>query len=326
MGDASGDRWRCNVAFYESVQITRKDGGGRCWVPGWVPVKRSLPWGALCRCMTTFREVRDGETEDDRKARVPLWSPGVPVGEHRSKGEVAAVSCLVLDIDGGVDFREVARDAFGSWPLVWHTSFRTSPSRPKGRIVVPLEVPVPVAWWPRVWWWANRRCGGAMDPATKDAGRVYYLPATDGRDGHAAEVVDDFGGLLDLRPWDALPLTPDEEEEERRKELAARMPIPRWSPATADDGTREKKYGLKVLQSTCAKVASAGKGQRNPALTRAAYLIGGYVETGAIDEGDALEALIAAGMACGLSSDEAGDVARRQLEMGKARPVRVELD
>lgn len=300
--------WSCPLAFYEATKI-RKDGRD-LWVPGWTPVKRDVTWDGMVAGFTRFRPAID-------KMYAPAWSPGVPVGDRRCNDDVTHLSCLVLDVDDGPDFRMLA-DRFVGVPLILHTSWSHTPERPKGRIIVPLAEPVPVGWWPRVWHWANALAGGCMDPATKDPARLYFLPATDGRPHEAW--VQSAGSLLDLRPYDTLPPTPEEVAAEEARRLRERQPRQPWRPGAPDAASRARRYAEQVLARRCEAVASSTK-YRNKALCAAAWTVGGYVGGGYLDEGTAIADLALAGEAAGLGHEEAADVASRMVRGGKAKPL-----
>lgn len=279
-------------------------------------MKRSLSWETLVRCMTTFRRVPS-------KDRAPLWSPGVPRGDHREKEATEAVSCVVCDIDKNADFREVARSAFMEFLHLWHSSWNHTEENPRGRIVVPLAVPVPARHWRRAWWLVNKMCGGTMDPATKDPCRVYYLPATDGRIPTCSYYSDDSLPMLDLRPFDELPPTPEEVEEERRRREAERNPLP---PLSCEERRNaERRFVHKTLQICCEEIATAEKGTRNGIIAKQAFKMGGYVAGGYIEAERARTFLLSACAAAGYEPGRAIDVVDRQMAAGARKPVRLNL-
>lgn len=143
-------------------------------------------------------------TED--KTGLPAWSPATyERGKPRAVSSVLAVSALVLDYDGGATL-EHARASWEPWPHVGHTSWSHSDDKPKCRIVVPFERPIPATGWARVWAWAKARAP-EIDDACKDPSRLYFLPfGRDGRDGRARDAWrwEEPAHLLNL-DWRALP-------------------------------------------------------------------------------------------------------------------------
>lgn len=144
-----------------------------------------------------FRGARDVDprpdswTWDDLVARLgrhevraskdgPCWSPTrYRRGYTRSAPGVESLSCFVADVDDGhpPELVHAALERRGVLHLI-HSSFSSTPARPKYRIVVPLSVPVPSAEWRSVWPVLVRLLAdGHVDPGTGDRPRMYYLPS-----------------------------------------------------------------------------------------------------------------------------------------------------
>ena len=112
------------------------------------------------------------------KDELPLWSPAVFDGS-RKKANVVELSCLVLDYDDGTAINAAVK-VWGPWAHIIYTTPSHGPDGDRFRVVLPLAQPVAAADWPRVWQWAEQRAGRTVDPACKDASRIYY--------GHAGDV------------------------------------------------------------------------------------------------------------------------------------------
>lgn len=214
------EEYTFDCCFYLPLWLPEK---GR-WVPGVKPRAARLNWPKLSEGLTRFREAPE-------KAKAPGWQPVRLTAPYRSAANVEHVSCLVLDCDDGTD-PETASKAWSDWPHIWHTTWSSTPEAPKVRIVVPLEVPCPVKWFPRLWRWAQERIGGVADEQAKDASRYYFLP-TRGPAGDCRSGVHDPGGYcLDPRPWETLPETPGERAAREAKTRASNRPPP--APTTGD--------------------------------------------------------------------------------------------
>ncbi len=175
---------------------------GQRWVPGMKATPARLTWRSLVAGLTRWREVPS-------KAECPGWMPVELSTPYRRKENVVSVSCLVLDIDSGLDI-EAASARFSDWPHILHTSYSSTLDFHKARLVIPLEAPCPAMWFPRLWRWGQSRIGGMADEQSKDASRYFYLPAV-GPGGHNETIVNDAGSsFLDPRPWSRLPETPEE--------------------------------------------------------------------------------------------------------------------
>lgn len=80
-------------------------------------------------------------------------------------------------------------------------------------------------------------------------------------------------------------------------------------------------HAMRALLRSVNEVTNAGKGKRNEALHRRAFLIGGFVGAGALDRGLAERELIAIGVAAGQSRSEAQSTVRSGLTAGEQRPI-----
>ena len=215
--------WTADICAYEAQHV-----GGR-WIPGWVPLQMSLSWPSLCRSLTRFRIVSE-------KMRVPAWSPVRLSGTRRCNADVIHVSCVVLDVDDGTPIDEVAR-RMDAGVYIAHSSWSHSAQLAKGRLIIPLEVPVPLAYWPMAWQRVQRMAGQAADESTKDASRLYFLPAQLYRNGspHFARVSDDGGPMFDLRPFELPP---------------APIAPKRWKPSDLVGAAREERKRYKEDPAT----------------------------------------------------------------------------
>lgn len=122
------------------------------------------------------RGVLRGEVGKQVKMDFRVWSPAayVPGGERR-KEDVAQLSCLVLDYDGGATIED-ARDQWFSWFHVMHTTWSHTAEVNKFRVVLPLAQPAPAASWYDVWRWVHEIAGDTVDPTGKSVSRAYALP------------------------------------------------------------------------------------------------------------------------------------------------------
>lgn len=80
-------------------------------------------------------------------------------------------------------------------------------------------------------------------------------------------------------------------------------------------------YGRAVLARQVEKVGMTEEPGRNNVLSRAAYLIGGFVAGGEIDRDRAVEALMRASEICGLPLREATTTIRSGLRKGMQKPI-----
>jgi P4 family phage/plasmid primase-like protien len=122
------------------------------------------------------------------KKQIPGWSPALFKDDRRAKGNVEAVTALVLDYDAKltritISEAEVAwQDYFG----LIHTTWSSREDAHCFRVIIPFSRAVSAEEYPLIWDWANEEAaffGQQLDPAARDASRLWFLPAR--RDGRA---------------------------------------------------------------------------------------------------------------------------------------------
>jgi len=158
-----------------------------------VPKAVSVPWSKFCEKFSRHdsRVHKDG----------PCWSPASYIpGASRGNRGVETVNLVVLDVDDGTPFDSI-RTAIEGKAALLHSSWSHTTSKPKYRVILPLVEPIPAEQWPGVWQRISAYFGGHIDPATKDAARVFYAPSKPiGADDHFVQVLE--GALFDTK---ALP-------------------------------------------------------------------------------------------------------------------------
>ncbi|MDX2005587.1 MAG: bifunctional DNA primase/polymerase [Meiothermus sp.] len=144
-------------------------------------------------------------------------------------------------------------------------------------------------------------------------GKTYLVmpPSTHPQTGRPYEWVQPLVSL------EALPLAPQSLLE---RLTPAPRPTQPYTPGTAPQAAQSRLEGL--LTWACDKVASAPEGTRHDTLLRHSRLVGGWVgAVQGLNEGEALERLIAAGIAAGLPRSEAVQTARDGLADGIKSPL-----
>jgi len=97
-----------------------------------------------------------------------------------------------------------------------------------------------------------------------------------------------------------------------------------YMPPTQNNGWKSK-YGMKVLESSCLEIESSPKGQQHNTRLRMARVIGGFIASGYIDEGEALNALEGAVRTSGaVMMVQAMKTVRDGIEHGKLSPIHPE--
>lgn len=159
--------------------------------------------------------LRDRMREDARryhKSRQPAWIPARFRTDRRARDQVVDVHLAVLDMDDG----HPIADEIERWrghAFAVHTSWSHTEAHPKFRVVLPLARPVTAALWPRVFQHLQVRCKGTIDPQTKNADRIFFLPAVPRAD--APRFAKVFEGEWLAIDAERLPKTPAEVDQAR---------------------------------------------------------------------------------------------------------------
>ena len=136
------------------------------YVKSVIPKPLATSWEQLSTLLMVSKENK----QKDRRA---LWSPVIYTpGTTRGNANVAAVTCLVVDMDGEA-FDHARLDG-----LEYHayTTWSHRPNDPHWHLVLPLSKPVAAAQWAHVWARLHEKVNIVGDPATKDPARIFYLP------------------------------------------------------------------------------------------------------------------------------------------------------
>ena len=117
-----------------------------------------------------------------KKCTIPAWSPANFNGMGLKSEHVTEISCMVYDIDDGLQFE--AHKNFHPFQYIAYTSPSHTIGHHKWRLVIPFDEPVNVIYWPYVWesmvrWFSVQTdsvLGGEnVDKACKDPRRFYFL-------------------------------------------------------------------------------------------------------------------------------------------------------
>lgn len=175
----------------------------------------------------------------------PAFSPvSYRPGTTRALNNVDLVWGVGLDIEHitperAAEVLQVVR----SWESIVYTTFSHTLAEPRYRALIALTRPVPASLYPRLWSKVVDAVGAdAVDPSTKDASRLFFLPAA--QDGAPVELEyfkADGTTTQILDPVALLGLT-EKEYADAMAQRTARSPAP--PPPTLIDGLIEKKGAL----------------------------------------------------------------------------------
>lgn len=234
---------------------------------------------------------------------------------RRAARHVEAVSCLVLDLDQGEPLKR-ARALIDSRRAILHTSWSHRPEFPKGRIVFPFAEPVPASKWPDVWTAAETWARSAeltIDPATKDASRLYFLPAYPRGDAERRS-------MFWAKAWDGEYLS--------WRWLLVQYPRPAgrsFAPVMSagvrglpgqDRTEQRRRFAVRVIETRAEELATAAQGGRNQLAFRAGAAAAQLHVAGVLDLEEARAVLVSAAVASGLSQREADSAIQNGINRG----------
>jgi len=149
----------------------------------------SQPWERWVEVMTRH-EIRGSPADGENKATLDRMKNGpaivlgeIPAGKTRRGIHVRAVHALALDVEGFPDDRiEAALEALAPFEwVVWTThkhGSAVSGKQARLRVVLPLDLPIEPGDHASAWMGLNQLVGRINDPATRDIGRLHFLPST----------------------------------------------------------------------------------------------------------------------------------------------------
>lgn len=125
--------------------------------------------------------LRDHGPKDGPAIVAAVFKPGTA----RQMVNVERVTGLIIDIDS--EFKRngkmVVEPVDPDWVMsrlpyfgVAHTSYRHTPEVPKFRVIMPFAEPLTIEQHRRIWHFINEKLEKKIDPACKDACRLFYLP------------------------------------------------------------------------------------------------------------------------------------------------------
>lgn len=283
-----------------------------------------VTWEQLASTLTTPHPHPGPPDEKATKERIAGWIPARlkldANGEYRRKAEnVVDVAALVLDLDNGEPLPR-ARELAKGWRAVFHTSWSCTPQHPKGRLVFPFAEPCPVVRWRDVWAAGSRwaaTAGITVDPAVKDACRLYFLPAVTTEDARRASWFRAWVNTADSDcylhwRW-LLAAHPAPVRQEAPK------PVPSTVARTftpGKDATARDRYVAGILRRRADDLARGVQGGRNQACFRAGAVLGQLEAAGAVVADRHLHELVAAACASGLDAAEAEHALRNGIARG----------
>jgi len=280
-----------------------------------------IPWHVLAN------RLCDPVRFEGEKVRAPAWLPvrlreGAPL--VRKDEHVAAVSCVVFDIDEGARVEDVRHTLRGlGYAAVLHTTWSHSAEHHKARVVFPLAQDCPRDEWLEVWHcaeqWASK-WGATIDPKCKNPSRLYFLPALPAHRYQLARVAfrcERVEGPM-LR-WRWL-------QAHHRPPRAPRVPPvppkgPRWTGDPSQDLTRKQRArqraARKIVEHRARSLVAGGKGGRNQTCYTAARVVAQMAQTGAITRDEGAAILLDAAITAGLSHAEASRAIHNGLSKGE---------
>jgi hypothetical protein len=134
------------------------------------PQRQEMTWPEFVAGFTTptVRREKDGLA----------WLPGLfRPGSKRHADNAEALASWGLDLDDGTVKRAAIAKALNGYTYLAHTTFSSRPGAERWRVVLPLSEPVAPSKAPALFDYFNEKFEGKLDPACKDASRLFYAAA-----------------------------------------------------------------------------------------------------------------------------------------------------
>lgn len=229
-------------------------------------------------CLRSTKGLSPVQADDVRKVMGRAFSPATyKPNTKRGKENVESLCAYVMDFDyvtpEQVDEIFARLEGYRHWGwTTWGSGWAKTPQA--WRVVVPFSVDVPAGVWPGMWLILNDVLGGGqVDPATKDASRLHFLPRA------PAMVPDGEGGArpndpMQWRSGSGALFDPSEYLEDAAARCPPRaLPMPAWAPDFGG-GAVGNAWKETALREICDELASAAPGTRNAAVCRLAFKAG----------------------------------------------------
>lgn len=138
-------------------------------------------WDAFVDTMRTISDVPGfkppaGDFESDSSG---LISPAIYAndGDKRRNENVVGWDMVLMDIDDGVSDVNVVLNHFSKYSYIVYSSPNCTKDKLKLRVCIPLNKRADRKVLSQIWFGLNEWCGGIIDQQTKDASRLFYVPA-----------------------------------------------------------------------------------------------------------------------------------------------------
>ncbi len=162
------------------------------------PVLKDVIWPEFVEKLSSHIELAD-------KTKAPAISPAEwPKGISRSGTKVLRIHFAALDLDKITDDTlESVLKTLEPYQYLLHTTHSHAASREISgqhclRVYLPLTRPIELSEWSRFWQSLNAFVGGVLDPACKDAGRVYFVPSAPSGTREQNYARENIGQILDV--------------------------------------------------------------------------------------------------------------------------------
>lgn len=244
----------------------------------------ALTWEALAKALS----VPKPRPVNVEKPELPGWSPAKFRDDRRAKDRVELVTALVLDVDKGSPAIETMRKVLAPWRAFVHSTRRTSLTSARWRIVMATTRPMTCDEHAVVWTWAKALFavhGVALDDATKDPSRFWFMPCEPAEGDYVCEAFQ--GSVVDVDTVLAEAKLPDStwsEPPESRPAIIAEVHDEPDELARITMSTRKRRASAYLLQ---AEPAVAGEQGHNVAMRVVTAVVRGF----ALSEADARDVL-----------------------------------
>jgi len=181
------------------------------------------------------------------------WSPARYRNNERLRANLMRASALVVDVDEGGDVERVA-SALGRYRCIVHSTFSTTRSAPRCRVVLALSSPLSADDYTRVHAVVRAHlqvAGIIADEAAKDASRLSFSP------------VVRHGGVFDFRTTNGIALDVD----------AVLLMAPLRPSSAKRQPLSSTAYARAALDHAALTVARAKPGTRHATLVREAFSV-----------------------------------------------------
>lgn len=137
------ENFTSDILTFTPDQLFRNRGDVRHGFNSWIGTSTKVTWPALVKMLSTSRPGDPTFYTDpnDAKKATGAWVMGAYLWGHRRNDNFLVTQLMGFDVDSGNHSLEHVRAAFGHRSCIIHSTYKSTSTCPRWRVIVPLSSP-----------------------------------------------------------------------------------------------------------------------------------------------------------------------------------------